>query len=200
MMDYMNMKSSVPYEDRRLFTMHQSANITFGMVADVCKYLLAHCLPKNSPIHDPLVTAIFVLYGRPFKQQKIRLSEDIVPPAYRMVHKLLVDMRDKMYAHTDLDDYFSIKDMPMNMLTGYTKSNQTTFGITIFTPDIQKVQDLVILLQSICKQNAMDIWNKHMMKKRLEDGAYVVNLDPKPGHFLIPHVLEGGFGYVTVET
>jgi len=169
------------------------------MVVDTCKYLINNEIPKSSPIHDPLVTSIFVLYGRPFKQKRIRLPEQIIPSDFTQLHKLLLDMRDKLYAHTDLDDYFSINGTQFGSLTGYTKHGNTQFGITIFTPELPQVIQMVEALQHICDLRARNIWNKYMAKESISDGAYTVNMDTVEGSFLKPHALPGGWGKIDTK-
>src|SRR5688572_1383924 len=101
--EFTHMKA-VSFAERAEFWKWQSASIAFEMVREVCDYLLQQQLPVSHPIHDPLVTSIYALYGRPFKQRTpLRLSEDIVPKRHRSTHDALITLRDKMFAHTDID-------------------------------------------------------------------------------------------------
>jgi len=64
---------------------------------------------SNSPVlehtlRDAINFGIVTAYGRPFKQRpEVRLSGDIVPKQHRAVHDELIEMRDKVVAHRDLD-------------------------------------------------------------------------------------------------
>jgi len=179
---------SIPFAERAEFWKLQSASVTFEMVRDVCDYLLQHQLPESDPIHDPLVTAIYTLYGRPFKQRPpLRLSEDIVPERHRTTHFGLITLRDKMFAHTDIDGPKTIDGYTLNELAGFTRNAQTTFGITIATPILPSVRELCVELYSHTHSEAEAIWRKHMFKERVPDGTTIVNLSAKDGPFLVPH-------------
>lgn len=179
---------SVPFAERAEFWKLQSASVAFEMVRDVCDHLLQHRLPTSHPIHDPLVTAIYTLYGRPFKQHPpLRLSQDVVPEQHRGIHMGLITLRDKMFAHTDIDGPRTIDGHVLNELAGYTRNAQTTFGITIVTPVLPSVRDLCVELYRHVHSEAEAIWRKHMSKERVPDGTTVVNLSSEDGPFLIPH-------------
>jgi hypothetical protein len=178
----------VPFTERAEFWKWQSASVAFEMIRDVCDYLLYHQLPVSHPIHDPLVTSIYTLYGRPFKQRApLRLSEDIVPEQHRATHIGLITLRDKMFAHTDIDGPRMIDGRALNELTGFTLNAHTKFGITIITPELVSVRTLCVGLYGKAHSEAEKIWRKHMSKNRVPDGTTVVNLSSDDGPFLIPH-------------
>ncbi len=179
---------SIPFAERAEFWKLQSASVTFEMVRNVCNYILQHQLPELHPIHDPLVTAIYTLYGRPFKQRApLRLSEDIVPEQHRTTHFGLITLRDKMFAHTDIDGPKTVDGYTLNELAGFTRNAQTRFGITIVTPILPSVRDLCVELYSHVHSEAEAIWRKHMSKERVPDGTTIVNLSTNDGPFLVPH-------------
>jgi len=179
---------SVPFTERAEFWKWQSASIAFEMVRDVCDYLLQHQLPKSHPLHDPLVTAIYTLYGRPFKQRApLRLSEDIVPESHRGTHFVLIKLRDKMFAHTDIDGPTTIDGQLLNELSGFTRNAQTTFGITIVTPVLPAVRDLCVELYGQTHSAAETIWRRHMSSERVPDRTTIVNLSSDNGPFLVQH-------------
>lgn len=177
---------SVPFAERAEFWKWQSASVAFEMVRDVCDYLLRQPLPDSNPIHDPLVTSIYILYGRPFKQRApLRLSEDIVPERHRGTHFGLITLRDKMFAHADIDGPKTIEGNVLNELAGYTRNAQTTFGITIVTPVLPAVKELCVELYGRVHSEAETIWRKHMSQERVPDGTTIVNLSTSDGPLLI---------------
>lgn len=181
---------SVPYAERAEFWKFQSASVAFGMVRDVCDYLLQQQLPKSHPIHDPLVTAIYTLYGRPFKQRPpLRISEDIVPEQHQGTHYGLITLRDKMFAHTDIDGPKTIDGHLLNYLAGFTRNKRTTFGIPVGTPVLLSVRDLCVDLNAHVHAQSEAIWCRHMSNERVPDGTTIVNLSTEDGPFLIPHPL-----------
>ena len=76
---------------------------SFQYVADVCDYILSEKIPFNARIYYPLVTAISVLYARPFKRSKGigRLTEQFVPRKFLNLHKQLILVRDQTTTHVD---------------------------------------------------------------------------------------------------
>jgi len=178
---------SVPFTERAEFWKWESASVAFGMVRDVCDYLIQHQLPRSHPIHDPLVTAIYTLYARPFKQRApLRLSEDIVPESHQDTHFILITFRDKMFAHTDIDRPKTVDGRVLNELTGHTNNARTEFGISIFTPVLPSVRELSDELHDRTHSAAEIIWRKHASKERVPDGKMIVNLSPQDGPLLIP--------------
>jgi hypothetical protein len=48
-----------------------------------------------------------VLYGKPFKKSNVvgKLPRDIVPAEFQELHKIIMDHRDQLYAHTDAESF-----------------------------------------------------------------------------------------------
>ena len=92
------------HEERLHFWQHAYARSAF---LDADRYL-AKILEGDAPLGSldrKALTAAFVgAYGRPFKQRKaVRLSEDIIPTEHRDTHDSIIQIRDKIVAHRDLD-------------------------------------------------------------------------------------------------
>ncbi len=178
----------VPYTDRAAFWRYQSASITFEMVSDTAEYLIANRLPTSHQIHDPLVTAIYALYGRPFKQKApLRLELAFVPAEHRGTHDALITLRDKMFAHTDLNGPETVDGSLLNELAGFTTNAFTKFGFTVVTPILPTVVELSTDLSQRARTEAETIWSRYMSRQRVPDGTTIVNLSPDDGPFLIPH-------------
>ena len=88
--------------DNRLWKAAQ-AWASFGNVKDVCDYILSEHIQPDAPIYYPLVTAICVLYARPFKPSRgiERLSVQFVPKKFLDLHEQLILVRDQTAAHVD---------------------------------------------------------------------------------------------------
>lgn len=181
----------IPYKDRAEFFKYQSAGVCFDMVCDISKYFLRVKPHRSDKIHDPLLVALHVLYGRPFKQRAIlRLDPSIVPDHFKSLHEKLITIRDKMHAHTDLDGPELCDGVGLNHLTGYTKDGWTTFGINIYNLNLKAHQAIVLLAEDLAKKthdHAQGIWAKYMLKKKVPDGVTMVNMAPDDGPFLVPH-------------
>ncbi len=71
-------------------------------VANACTFILQNGISENHPAYYLLVVVIYALYGRPFKDTKVvgMLSKKIVPAEFRPLHKIMIELRDEVYAHT----------------------------------------------------------------------------------------------------
>jgi hypothetical protein len=77
--------------------------ISFQHVTDVCDYILTEHIEPEAKIYYPLVTAISVLYARPFKRSKgiESLTLQFVPRKFLHLHRQLILVRDQTSAHVD---------------------------------------------------------------------------------------------------
>jgi hypothetical protein len=69
-----------------------------------CEHILKEKLDDEHPLYYPLNVGATINYGRPFRKSygMPTLSEEIVPPKYRLVHERVISLRDKLHAHTDV--------------------------------------------------------------------------------------------------
>ena len=70
-----------------------------------CSQILDICDSSQHPLMLPLAVSAHVFYARPFERSQGvgKLSSDIVPEKYRVLHKGIMTFRDKVFAHTDAD-------------------------------------------------------------------------------------------------
>jgi hypothetical protein len=91
----------LPLQSRLEYWKYQCASLTFYNAKAVAESMIC---PEQPPLVYPLLTSLYVLYGRPFKQRKrVRVSEELVPSEYAKEHGVLIGLRDKMFAHVDTD-------------------------------------------------------------------------------------------------
>jgi hypothetical protein len=150
----------------------------------------ARCIFRNSPaldrtLRDAINFGIITAYGRPFKQRsEVRLSGDIVSKQHRAVHDDLIEMRDKVVAHRDLDG--PVADW------GFVSQVQVfSFGNAIeihtLSPIIsgemaEEVSSLcVILIELMTKK--MEPFLKYLMPPPPK-GRHVVSLENDPAEWL----------------
>src|ERR1051326_692122 len=80
-----------------------SAWNSFSNVRDACDHILTNHIRPDDLIYYPLITAISVLYARPFKRSRgiESLSVQFIPKKFRLLHQLLISFRDQTAAHVD---------------------------------------------------------------------------------------------------
>jgi hypothetical protein len=69
------------FEDAKALWKFFYAHECFKQVENACSFIIDNSLDENHPAYYPLVTAIYVLYGKPFKRSNVvgKLPSDIVP-------------------------------------------------------------------------------------------------------------------------
>jgi hypothetical protein len=185
----MNLDKSMtkaPYNERIEFWKFQHASITFSEVAQLCDLILKRQIVSGHPLHASLMTALHILYGRPFKQRaEVKLSEDIVPAGYRNTHDSLINMRDKIYAHTDVDGPITTDNACLNTVGVSIHGGTIRFAMTMLFPrDTQRIHDLAKSLSEKTWDHAENIWKRHFKSDFVKDGSYEVNISKADDSFL----------------
>jgi hypothetical protein len=175
-----------PYKDRIEFWKFQNASITFSETTQLCDLIIKQEIVSGHPLHTSLMTALHILYGRPFKQrQEARISEDIVPVNYKDTHDALISMRDKIYAHTDVDGPKTANaDFP-NKIGVFISGGTVRFGLAMAFPrDVQKIRNLTEILSEKTWYHAEKIWQRYFKSQFVKDGKYEVNISKTNDSFL----------------
>jgi hypothetical protein len=179
-----------PYKDRIEFWKFQHAFITFGEVTLLCEQILKQEIISGHPLHPSMMTALHILYGRPFKQRtEVKLSEEIIPKDYKETHGMLINMRDQIYAHMDVDGPKSTENNSVNKVGVFIKDGQVHFAMTMAFPretQIEKIRELTKLLTDKTFFHSEKIWQRHFRSKYVPDNNYEVNLSKEDDAFLKP--------------
>ena len=176
--------------ERISFWQHAYARASFTDARIQCEFLLSTNPPPNSTLRRALSIAIVTLYSRPFKQRKlVRLSEDIVPVAFRVTHDDVIEIRDKSIAHRDLDasiaDWGFISQLRVNVQSG-------ELTINTISPILanEKAHELIPLLDALIDTHtgalSLEFINKFLLPMHVSDGSYIVSLENSPSPWLIP--------------
>lgn len=101
----MTHESGIPdFAERLSFWKFFHALDCFQQAKNQCDYILQEKSRIPKGLYRNILTAYFVVYGKPFKNRKAtRLPEDVVPNEMRILHDEIVRYRDKLFAHSDLD-------------------------------------------------------------------------------------------------
>ena len=141
----------LPQKTRLEYWKYQYAALSFHNASEVSKFLITH---KNPPLKYQLMTSLYVLYGRPFRQKaSVRISEDIVPPQYSEIHEYLMILRDKLFAHVDKNapSDWEIKHLS-KILLGYRNGEFRPGFAQLFRDGYQfdNVKELCDNLNEVC--------------------------------------------------
>jgi hypothetical protein len=98
--------------DRRKFNAQKLFVATSDIRAatNACQFLIENVKDKNHPLYVPLLTAIIVSYARPFSESRKRGYGELKGKWRKFpnrelqdMHETLLDMRNKVIAHSDSD-------------------------------------------------------------------------------------------------
>lgn len=170
-----------PTQDERIeFWKHAYARASFVDARIFAEQLLASHLPLDNPLRKALSIAVLTTYCRPFKQRtRVRLSETIVPQQYHDLHGSLIEMRDKVVAHRDLDgpiaDWGFLSQLEIAVAGGELVIN-TNSPVLLD----QKANDMLPLcdhLTAAMDQVVNDFAGKFLGQLASQQGVHVLCLD-----------------------
>jgi hypothetical protein len=183
------------FEDAKTLWKMVYAYHCFRIVEKACSFILDQKIDSDHPIYYPLVTGIYVLYGKPFKPSNVvgKLSDKIVPTKHRELHENLLKHRDQLYAHTDPKSF---------QLPDFGEANQVRFAVSpgaaggeieIFTfatqfkarpPLLPDVVDLCRALQEKTNYHIKKLQRRHIEKIPTSPGEYAINILDETGPFV----------------
>jgi len=168
-------------EERIKYWKYHSASLSFEQAGKVAKQLMV--TENNSPMLYPLTVSLHVLYSRPFKHQKQarNISTDLFHDGFNQTHKMLIKLRDRIFAHNDKDSKVKDTETEVDLFqlvvlvtdTAITPSLQTIFHSKSHLNDIAELCDS---LNAICMEKANDTLKK-CLDACPEIGVYRVSTD-----------------------
>jgi hypothetical protein len=181
---------------RRLeYWKYQCAALTFWNAEEVARYLDGH---KQSPLEYQLLTSLYVLYGRPFKQRRhVRIPDELVPTEYLEEHELLLDLRDKMFAHVDTDGLPDQDVESLSKILLRVRGGTAVAGMASLLPSgfqYQRIGELCDHLHSTCDTRSQDILHDAMDGSCPPDLTYEIDLRPDPSYLVKPVEWKGVLG------
>jgi len=164
-------------EMRLEFWKYQIAALSFDHAKEVTDFLISN---EGHPLSYQLITSIYILYGRPFKQRKIvRLSENIVPHDYLEEHSFLLSLRDKTFAHIDIDGLPEKGISKLNKISLKQRGNNIHAATASLLPqgcNIENIKNLCAILLDKCNMKAGEILREAINDTDLHDLTYEVDL------------------------
>ena len=160
----MNMKKAKP-EDRIDYWRFHVAAHSFDQARAVGGKL--NGLTDSDPLFLPLILALHVLYARPFKHDKAsrRVEESLVPQDFTSGHKMLLRMRDRIFAHHDKEAGIKDSDTDIDLfqLVVDVRGGEMRPGVQLVYPtefQRQRVQQLCDHLYRVCMAKAQEALSK----------------------------------------
>jgi hypothetical protein len=149
---------------------------------EVCDYILSERIQEDADIYYPLVTAISVLYARPFKRSKgIEPLNHVqfVPKKFHPLHHQLIVLRDKASTHVDARSVFFRGDPANNVILSVrehgTRMRLAVQRVKFKTVVISQIRDLAIAMVKRMLDYIRNITAEHP-NDFPDDGDYLIDL------------------------
>jgi len=155
------------FEDAKALWKFFYAKECFKQVDLACSFILDQKMNEKHPIYYPLITSIYVLYGRPFKRSNRvgKLPDDIVPDQYRQLHKITLHHRDQIYAHTD-GKSFDLPDFGEAKFAFLSFPTESVFSARSFEPGLHSCPTLLISAGNFSKRRTTTSRNYKSVTER----------------------------------
>jgi hypothetical protein len=152
---------------------------SFQNVCDTCDYILTQKIQPDADIYYPLVTAICVLYARPFKRSKgiESLTLEFVPKKFLHLHKQLILVRDQTSAHVDARGAL-YQGLPANNVRLIVRGSQIALGmnqVKFKTTTISQIRELAGALVKRMLEYVQEVAREYPNKVS-DDGEYLIDL------------------------
>ena len=157
----------------------QSAFSSLNEAQGILHHIRDEAVGHEDLLHHALWAAFHVFYAKPFKQRpNIRISQDVVPQNLRKAHDAIITLRDKLFAHSDLDGpNLDEGDLVNSLFVSFhpAQSQQVVFGIRYGFPAPEAVtqyDELITALLLILHTNCTQIFNSWMQNMQIEPHQY----------------------------
>lgn len=183
--------TSLEYGDAQNLWKMFYARQCFQQARGAAQHILDAKLEWNSPLFTPLVTAVHVLYAKPFTRADAvgRLGEEIVPQEHRELHCLLLKHRHEIYAHRD-GDAFSVGDHgPASQVRAIRLPTEIQLLATDFNARFTAMPGIIGLCQELEKKTTYHVdklWSKYAKSVPKIIGEYMLNVQNQTGEMWLP--------------
>jgi hypothetical protein len=179
------------YSDAQLLWKMFYAGECFRQARGAAQHILDAKLEHGSPLFYPLVTAVYVLYAKPFTRADSvgKLGEEIIPAEHRELHGLLLEHRHQVYAHRD-GDGFPVADVgPVNQVRAVRLPREILLAATDFHARFPAMPPIIALCQALEKKTGYHVdklWIKHAKSIPDKVGEYMLNVQEPSAAMWLP--------------
>ena len=174
------------FDEAKLLWKMFYAEQCFKHAQAAAEHILREKLEKEHPLLYPLVTSIYVLYGRPFRSSHGvgRIEEDIIPAEHLDLHRMLLKHRDQIYAHADATG-FALPDCGQanHVRVLHLPTEMRLFGTQFHAryPRMPSVIDLCRTLHEKTGYHVTKLFKRYKGRVPKRIGEYAVNVYDQTG-------------------
>jgi len=185
---------TAPQSERVEFYKWQYAFSIMSEARGILRHIIDQGITDAHPQHHAFWAAFHVFYAKPFKQRRaIRIPDSIVPAGHRNIHDAIITLRDKMFAHSDLEGLDTDQGEPMNaefvsFFPGEPQPVRFGFRFISPTPAVHDDYDELCrqLLQELHNESSR-IWNSWAPNLDVQPQmSYRINTQATPDDVLLP--------------
>ncbi len=179
------------FEDAKLLWKMFYAGQCFKHAQAAALFVLQNNLGEDNPVFYPLITAIYVLYGKPFKRSHGVgfLGVEIVPAEYQDLHHDLLKHRDQIYAHSDANafEWADVRQVnQVRLLRRTTDKSLICSQLQACAPLMPHIISLCQELEESAERNKVELFKRYEKCVPAKVGEYVLNIDDPNGDFFRP--------------
>ncbi len=169
------------FDSRRELWLLTYASNSCKLVCELCNFALSGFCQEGDSIYTGIVNAIYVAYGRPFHWCRGvgRLIEEDLPPESKPLHNEIIHLRDKLYAHKDLNGY-QVESEIFNTVKAVVIGGRITMVSNELIPrgpKLQIIREHVEKLVGHFDSKAIALLQKLRRPGWPADGEYILNMD-----------------------
>jgi len=180
------------FNDAKLLWKLFYAGQCFMHAQKAAEYVLRNENEENNSVLYPLITAVYVLYGKPFLRNDSvgRLDEAIIPTEYLDWHRTFLKHRNKTYAHSEANAFEFLDAGNVNQVRLLVHPPEPP---SLICSQFQAEPALMPIIINLCRLLQEKIGNqKNELFQRYKQyipaqvGEYVLNVSDPDGDFYKP--------------
>ncbi|MDD5140680.1 MAG: hypothetical protein PHY43_10530 [Verrucomicrobiales bacterium] len=179
------------FEDAKLLWKMFYAGQSFQHARAAAEHILKENISADDAILYPLMTAVYVLYGRPFKKSHGVgcFGEELIPLQYRELHGDLLKHRDKILAHSDSNsfEWLNVGQANQVRLIRRSKDKSLICSQLQATPALlPHIVSLCLELQEQIESKKRELFRRYEKYVPVQVGEYILNIEDSSGDFFRP--------------
>src|ERR1035441_3266898 len=179
------------FEDSKLLWKMFYAGQSFEHTRAVAEHILKENISVNNPILYPLMTAVYVLYGKPFRKSRGVgcLGEEMIPLQYQELHRDLLKHRDKILAHSDANgfEWFDVGQVnQVRLIRRPTAKSLICSQLQANAALLPHIISLCLELQEQVEIKKRELFRRYEKYVPAQVGEYILNMEDSSGDFFRP--------------
>jgi hypothetical protein len=179
------------FEDAKLLWKMFYAGQSFEHARAAAEHILKENISADDAIFYPLMTAVYVLYGKPFRKSHGVgcLGEELIPLQYQELHRDLLKHRDKILAHSDANGFEWFDAGQANQVRLVRRPTDKSLICSQLQANpalLPRVISLCLELQEQVETKKLELFKRYEKHVPAQVGEYILNIDEPGGEFFRP--------------